>query len=323
MMPPHPIAALPQWPFVTTRISDEVADALTSGGAVVALESTLLAHGLPRGRNREVAERLERAVREHGAVPATIAVLGGVPTVGLTAAELDLVCERGPAMAKLSRRDLGPAIGLGVDGATTVASTAALAAEAGISVFGTGGLGGVHRGARDTWDVSADLNVLATTPVVVVCSGVKSVLDIAATLELLETDSVPVLGYRADRFPAFYLRESEHAVPWRVDEPEQVAAVFAAHRAAPAGGGGLVLANPIPAEHELDRTLHDNLLAGGLARLVEEDVHGKDVTPVLLDHFHTASGGASLTANEELVADNVALAARVAVALATLARQEA
>jgi pseudouridine-5'-phosphate glycosidase len=296
---------------VTTRIAEEVRTALATGRPVVALESTLLAHGLPPGRNLRVAQRLARTVREHGAVPATVAVLDGHPTIGLSPAELAKVCDPAAGLVKLSRRDIAPAVALGRSGATTVAGTAALAASVGIAVFATGGLGGVHRGARDTWDVSADLGVLATTPILVVCSGVKSVLDIGATLELLETGSVPVLGYRTDRFPAFYLRESEFDVPWRVDTPAQAAAVFAAQRDV----GGVVLANPIPAEHELDRALHDQLLADAL--LAARDVRGKDVTPVLLEHFHTASGGASLDANEELVVANAALAADVAVAMST------
>jgi pseudouridine-5'-phosphate glycosidase len=248
-------------------------------------------------------------------VPATVAVLAGTPVVGLSADELATVCDPAAELVKLSRRDLAPAVAMGRSGATTVAGTAALAASVGIGVFATGGLGGVHRGARDTWDVSADLDVLASTPMLVVCSGVKSVLDIGATLELLETRSVPVLGYRTDRFPAFYLRESEFDVPWRVDDAAVAAAVFAAHRELPAGGGGMVLANPVPPEHELDHDLHDRLLAGGLAQLAADNVRGKDVTPVLLEHFHTASDGASLDANEELVVANAALAADVAVAL--------
>lgn len=297
-------------------VAPEVADALAEGRAVVALESTLLAHGLPAGRNREVATRMEAVVRGAGAVPATIAVLGGTLHIGLSDQQLDHVCDPAADLAKLGRRDLGPAIALGRDGATTVASTAALADAAGIGVFGTGGLGGVHRGARDTWDVSADLDVLATTPVLVVCSGVKSVLDIGATLELLETSSVPVLGYQTDRFPAFYLRESDYGVPWRVEDPKQVAAVVAAHREQVPGRSGVLLANPIPVEHELDRELHDRLLADGLELLVTRNVRGKDVTPVLLEHFHTASKGASLDANEQLVLSNVKLAAEVAVELA-------
>jgi pseudouridine-5'-phosphate glycosidase len=300
----------------TTRIAEEVADALAENRAVVALESTILAHGLPPGRNREVASRLEAVVRAAGAVPATIAVLGGTPVVGLTSDELDRVCDPAADLVKLSRRDLGPAFALGRDGATTVAGTAALADSVGVHVFATGGVGGVHRGAHDSWDVSADLDVLATTPVLVVCSGVKSVLDIGATLELLETRSVPVLGYRVDRFPAFYLRESEFDVPWRVDDPKHVAAVVAAHRDQVPGRSGVLLANPVPFEFEMDRDLHDRLLADGLELLRTRGVHGKDVTPVLLEHFHGASGGVSLDTNEALVMSNARLAAEVAVELA-------
>jgi pseudouridine-5'-phosphate glycosidase len=299
---------------VTTRVSDEVADAIAEGRPVVALESTLLAHGLPPGRNERVGRRLEATVREHGAVPATVAVLDGGPTVGLSAAELARVCDPAAGLVKLSRRDLGPATALGRSGATTVAATAVLATARGIRLFATGGLGGVHRGARDSWDVSADLDVLATTRIMVVCSGVKSVLDIGATLELLETRSVPVLGYRTDRFPAFYLRDSGYDVPWRADDPATAAAVFAAHR--DHADGGAVLANPVPAGHELDRDLHDRLLTEGLAHLAEAGIRGKDVTPALLEHFHTASEGASIDTNEELVVSNAALAAEVAVALA-------
>jgi pseudouridine-5'-phosphate glycosidase len=298
------------------RVAGEVAVALAGGRAVVALESTLLAHGLPPGRNRGVAGRLEDAVRAAGAVPATVAVLGGSPVVGLSGAELDRVCDPAAGLVKLSRRDLGPAVALRRDGATTVAATAALAAAAGIGVFATGGIGGVHREAAATWDVSADLDVLATTPVLVVCSGVKSILDVPATLEALETRSVPVLGYRTDRFPAFYLRESAHPVPWRVDSAAEAAAVVATHRASVAGEAGVLLANPVPAAAELPRELHDRLLAGGLALLAERGVTGKDVTPALLEHFHAASGGRSLDTNEALVLANATLAAEVAVALA-------
>jgi len=296
------------------KLSAEVSDAVDGGRPVVALESTILAHGLPPGRNRKVAARLEDVVRAAGAVPATVAVLGGEPVLGLTDAELDHVCDPAAGLVKLSRRDLAPAAALGRDGATTVAATAALAARAGIRVFATGGLGGVHRGAASSFDVSADLDVLAGTPVLVVCSGVKSVLDIGATLEALETRSVPVLGFGTDAFPAFYLRESPYPAPWRVDTAAQAAAVTAAHLAG--GAGGLLLANPVPAEAEMPRELHDRLLADGLALLAERGVTGKDVTPVLLEHFHTSSGGVSLDTNEELVVANATLAAEVAVALA-------
>ncbi|MFB9902623.1 pseudouridine-5'-phosphate glycosidase [Allokutzneria oryzae] len=298
------------------RLGDEVAQALAEGRAVVALESTILSHGLPAPSNLEVGRELERIVRERGAVPATIAVLDGAAVVGLDDAQLQRVCDPANSLVKLSRRDLGPALATGVAGATTVASTAAIGHAAGIGVFGTGGLGGVHRGARETWDVSADLAVLAETPMTVVCSGVKSILDIPATLELLETSSVPVLGYGTDRFPAFYLRDSGLDVPWRVDSAKDAAEVIATHREHVPGRAGVLLVNPIPVEHEMDRELHDRLLAGGLAKLEREDVHGKHVTPALLEYFHTASEGVSLTANTELVRSNVRVAAEVAVALA-------
>jgi pseudouridine-5'-phosphate glycosidase len=301
---------------VTTPLNlhEEVASALRDGHPVVALESTILSHGLPPGRNLDVARRLEGVVRDGGAVPATIAVLDGRVVVGLSPAELERVCAPDAGLDKLSLRDLGPAVGLGRSGATTVASTSALAAAAGIGMFATGGLGGVHVGAAQSWDVSADLGVLAKVPTVVVCSGVKSVLDIPATLEVLETNSVPVLGYRTDDFPAFYLRSSGHAVGWRVDDPKQAAAVIDAHRTY--AGSGVLLANPIPAESEMDKELHDRLLAEGLALVEKQGVHGADVTPVLLEHFHTASGGVSIDANEALVLNNAKLATEVAVALA-------
>ncbi|MBN9100236.1 MAG: pseudouridine-5'-phosphate glycosidase [Pseudonocardia sp.] len=294
------------------RTSPEVADTLASGRAVVALESTILAHGLPAPANRTAADDIEAAVRAHGAVPATVAVLDGVPRVGLSAAELDRVCSGD--LVKLSARDLGVAVGLGRDGATTVAATATLAHAAGVALFATGGLGGVHRGARDTWDVSADLGALAGTGVFVVCSGVKSILDVAATLEVLETESVPVLGYGTDAFPGFYRRDSGHAVPWRIDSPAEAAAVWRAHTAL-GSAAGAVLAQPVPEADELDAALHDRLLAEGLALLTERGVTGKDVTPALLEHFHAGSEGASLRTNLALVLANAGLAAQVAVAL--------
>ncbi len=292
--------------------SPEVSHALRDGRAVVALESTILAHGLPAPRNRQAADELEAAVRSHGAVPATVAVLDGVPRVGLSAVELDRVCAGG--LAKLSARDLGVAVGLGRDGATTVAATATLAQVAGVAVFATGGLGGVHRGARETWDVSADLGALGRVGVLVVCSGVKSILDVAATLEVLETASVPVLGYGTDVFPGFYRRDTGVPVPWRVDTPAQVADVWRAHSGL-GSGAGMVVAQPVPAADELAADVHDRLLAEGLAMLVERGITGKDVTPALLAHFHEGSGGASLATNLALVLANAALAAQVAVAL--------
>ncbi|HTK62002.1 MAG TPA: pseudouridine-5'-phosphate glycosidase [Pseudonocardia sp.] len=299
-------------PVLNPVLSPEVADAIDGGRPVVALESTLLAHGLPAPDNHAVALELERLVRDAGAVPATVAVLDGVARVGLTAPELSRVCAGG--MAKLSRRDLGVAVGLGLDGATTVASTAALAHAAGIEVFATGGLGGVHRGARESWDVSADLGVLATVPIVVVCSGVKSILDVAATLEQLETLSVPVLGYGTNAFPGFYRRDSGCPSPWRVDGADRVADVAAAHLRL-GGGAGIVVANPVPLADELDAELHDRVLAEGLALVRERGIRGRDVTPALLEHFHTATERASLSCNIALVKSNAALAAKVALEL--------
>ncbi len=301
------------------KIHPEVAEALACGGAVVALESTILAHGLPRGDNRVTADLIESKVRIAGAVPATIAVLDGAVRIGLSSAELDRLCESDD-IAKLSVRDLGAALALGRDGATTVASTSALAHRAGISVFATGGLGGVHRGAAQSFDVSADLGVLASTPVLVVCAGVKSILDVAGTLEYLETLSVPVIGYRTDAFPGFYLADSGYPVPWRVETAEQAAAVVLARRELATDSAGVVLANPIAADRQLDLALHDSTLAAGLEMLAADGVTGKDVTPRLLEFFHDHTHGASLRVNVELVLSNAALAGQVAVALAGSAR---
>ncbi len=301
------------------KINDEVADALAGGGAVVALESTILAHGLPRGDNRVTADLIESKVRAAGAVPATIAVLDGAVRVGLSPAELDRLCESDD-IAKLSVRDLGVALALGRDGATTVASTSALAHRSGISVFATGGLGGVHRGAAQSFDVSADLGVLATTPVLVVCAGVKSILDVPGTLEYLETLSVPVIGYRTDAFPGFYLSDSGYPVPWRVETPTEAAAVVLARRELATDSAGVVLANPITPELQLDLALHDSTLAAGLDMLAAEGVTGKDVTPRLLEFFHSETQGASLRVNVDLVLSNASLAGDVAVALAAGSR---
>jgi pseudouridine-5'-phosphate glycosidase len=297
------------------RLGGEVAEALADERAVVALESTILAHGLPRPDNRRIGEQIEDRVRSAGAVPATIAVLDGTVYIGLEPAQLDRLCTD-DEVAKLSVRDVGPAVALGRTGATTVASTAALAHRAGIAVFATGGLGGVHRGASTSFDVSADLGVLGRVPVLVVCAGVKSILDVPATLEYLETLSVPVLGYRTAAFPGFYLADSGLPVAWTVDTPEQAAAIVAARRSLATDSAGVVLANPIPADRQLDPALHDRVLAEGLAELDRDGVTGKDVTPALLAHFHRATGGESLRVNVELVLSNAELAGRVAVARA-------
>jgi pseudouridylate synthase len=295
------------------RVHPDVAAALAERRPVVALESTLLAHGLPRPDNRRVAGEAAAAVRATGAVPATVAVLGGTAWIGLGPAELTRICA-GPAVAKLSVRDLPVAVARGLDGATTVASTAVLAARAGIAVLATGGLGGVHRQARESWDESADLVTLADTPIVVVCAGVKSVLDVGATLERLETLSVTVLGYRTTRFPGFYLTDSGFGLDWMVQDPAEVAAVAASRRAL--GGGAVLVANPLPPGEQLDPALHDRALATGLAGLAREGITGKAVTPYLLEHLHRATGGASLAANIRIVIRNAELAGRIATALA-------
>jgi pseudouridine-5'-phosphate glycosidase len=298
-------------------LSPEVTDALGTGRPVVALESTLLAHGLPRPDNRAAADAVEAAVRAGGAVPATIAVLDGVPHVGLTAGEVDRVCAD-PGLAKLGVRDLPVATALGLSGATTVSSTALLAAAAGIGVFATGGLGGVHRQAGDTFDESADLTALSRTSLVVVCAGVKSILDVPATLERLESLSVTIVGYRTTTFPGFYVADSGSSLDWSVEDPGQAAAVFAARRAT--APGAVIVANPLPAEEQLDPELHDRVIADALAAADTAGVRGKAVTPFVLDHLHRASGGATLEVNVRLVLRNAELAGRIAAALAGVPR---
>jgi pseudouridylate synthase len=296
-------------------VHDEVHDALAEGRAVVALESTIISHGLPRPDNARLAREFEQAVRDGGAVPATVAVVDGHARVGLDDQALDRLANDESAV-KVSVRELAAVAARGGVGSTTVASTAHLAALAGITVFATGGLGGVHRGAQDTFDESADLTTLSRTGVLVVCAGVKSILDVGATLERLETLGVGVLGYRTDRFPGFYLADSGHEVGWRVDSAAEVAEVLAARDRVGTTGVGLVLANPIATDDELHRELHDRLLASGTAAAEQDGVHGKDVTPYLLDWFHRESGGESLRANVALVRSNARLAAEVATAYA-------
>jgi pseudouridylate synthase len=294
------------------RIAPEVADALAGGRPVVALESTLISHGLPRPRNLEVAHEVEAAVRDAGAVPATIAVVDGLARVGLDESALETIASEG--IAKCGVRDLAVVAARGAHGATTVAATAWLAARAGIALFATGGLGGVHREARETWDESGDLETLGRVGIAVVCSGVKSILDVGATLERLETLGVTVLGYGTDRFPGFYLHDSGFPAPWRVDTPEQVAAVLAARRQLGTDGSAVVVANPLPVEEQLDPELHDRVLSAGLAAAAEAGVSGKEVTPFLLDVFRRETGGASLEANVRLVVRNARLAGQIASA---------
>jgi pseudouridylate synthase len=296
------------------RLSDEVRDALAGGRAVVALESTIIAHGLPRPDNLRVAREIEAAVRDSGAVPATIAVLGGEVCVGLGDEELDRI-GGSDDVAKCSVRDLPVVCARGGDGATTVAATAHLAQLAGIAAFATGGIGGVHRDAASSFDESADLVALAQTPICVVCAGVKSILDAGATLERLETLGVTVLGYRSDRLAGFYLTDSGHDLPWRVESAAEVAAIMRA-RAQVESPGAVLVANPLPPGEQLDPALHDRVLATALAAAAEQGVHGKAITPFLLDRLHRETGGDSLRANIALVKHNAALAGEIAVAAA-------
>jgi pseudouridylate synthase len=294
------------------RVHPEVADALAGGRPVVALESTIIAHGLPRPDNLRIAREIEEVVRSHGAVPATIAVLGGEVLVGLDDDALQTLANADD-VAKCGVRDLAPAVAAGVHGATTVAATSHLASLAGIRVFATGGLGGVHRGARDSFDESADLSTLARVGICVVCAGVKSILDIPATLERLETLNVTVLGYGTSTFPAFYLNDSRLPVTWRVDTPEEAAAVLREREALDVPGA-VVVANPLPEGEQVDPALHDRVLREGLEAAAAQGIAGRDVTPFLLDRFHTQTGGESLRANVRLVLRNAALAAEIAAA---------
>jgi pseudouridine-5'-phosphate glycosidase len=297
------------------RIAPEVAEAVAGGQPVVALESTLIAHGLPAPRNLEVAHELEATVRDAGAVPATIAVVAGEPRIGLDSAGLEAIAS-GEGVVKCGVRDLAVVVARGGDGATTVAATAWLAARAGVLVFATGGLGGVHRESRETWDESSDLETLARVGTVAVCSGVKSILDVGATLERLETLGVTVVGFKTDRFPGFYLHDSGFPAPWRVDSPAEVAALMAARRALGSDDRAVVVANPLPIDEQLDPGLHTEVLAEGLAAAEGAGVRGKDVTPFLLDFFHRETGGASLEANVRIVVRNARLAAEIALAAA-------
>lgn len=296
------------------RIASEVAEALAAGRPVVALESTIISHGLPRPRNLEVGRQIEAAVREGGALPATIAIVAGEARVGLDEDALAAVAERDDVV-KCGVRDLAPLAARGGWGGTTVAATAHLAWRAGIHLFATGGIGGVHRGARDTWDESADLTALGETGIVVVCAGIKSILDVGATLERLETLNVTVLGYGTDRFPGFYLSDSGHPVPWRVDSAAEVAAVARARVELGTDERAIVVANPLPPDEQLDPELHDRVLTEGLAAAEGAGVAGKDVTPFLLDFLARETGGESLEANVRLVIRNAGLAAGIATEL--------
>jgi pseudouridine-5'-phosphate glycosidase len=286
------------------KYSDEVAAAIASGSPIVALESTIISHGLPRPTNLEVAREVEAIVRAHGATPATIAVIDGSVHIGLSDEELVTIATRDNIL-KASSRDLAIAVAFGKSAATTVAATAHLAVMAGIKVFATGGLGGVHRGAQESFDESADLTV--------VCAGVKSILDVGATLERLETLAIGVIGYKTKKFPGFYLTDSGFEIEYQADTADQIASAIKARASMKTNSSALIVANPV--KNQMDKKLHDSILASGLASAEKEGITGKAVTPFLLEHFHTASDGDSLRVNIEIIKSNSALAADIAVAL--------
>jgi pseudouridylate synthase len=294
------------------KLSAEVASALQAGKPIVALESTIISHGLPRPSNLEVALECERIVRDAGAVPATIALLDGKILVGLERPELEAIANRDD-ISKASIRDLAIIVAQGKSAATTVAATAHIAALAGIHVFATGGLGGVHRGANESFDESADLTALANVDMTMICAGVKSILDVPATLERLETLAISLVGYQTTAFPGFYLTDSGYTLEHRVDTPEEIAAVIKARKEVGTLSKALVVANPVV--KEMDKALHDEILQSGLEKAEKQGVTGKAVTPFLLEHFHTTSKGESLAINTEIIKANCLLGAQIAVAL--------
>ena len=296
-------------------IAPEVQEALANGKPVVALESTIISHGMPYPQNVETALNVEKIIRENGAVPATIAVIGGRMKAGLTPEEIDYLGKTGAGVAKASRRDLPVLVSLGRDGATTVTTTMMIAHMAGISVFATGGIGGVHRGAETTMDISADLEELAQTPVMVVCAGAKSILDL--TLEYLETKGVPVIGYGTEELPAFYTRKSGFGVDYRLDTPAQLAAAFHAQREMGLKTGMLVT-NPIPEEYSMDADVINTAIDEAVKEAKEQGIHGKATTPFLLAKIKDITGGSSLDANIQLVYNNARLAAKTACELCSL-----
>jgi pseudouridine-5'-phosphate glycosidase len=291
--------------------SPEVAAALASNSPIVALESTIISHGLPRPSNLNVAREVEAIVREHGATPATIAILDGVVHIGLTDEQLVAIANRDD-ISKASSRDLAVVVASKKSAATTVAATAHLAARAGIKVFATGGLGGVHRGANESFDESADLTALSALDITVVCAGVKSILDVGATLERLETLAIGLVGYKTNAFPGFYLTDSGFTLEHRVDSAAEIAAVIKARESVGTNGAALLVANPVA--KEMNRAKHDQILASGLAKAEAAHITGKHVTPFLLEHFHTTSEGESLSVNIEIIKSNSALAADIAAA---------
>ena len=299
-------------------IAPEVAAALAEGKPVVALESTIISHGMPYPQNVETALAVEKIVRENGAVPATIAIIGGRLKAGLSPEEIEYFGKKGPEIAKASRRDLPVLIAKGQDGACTVTTTMMIAHMAGISVFATGGIGGVHRGAETTMDISADLEELGQTPVMVICAGAKSILDLGLTLEYLETKGVPVIGYGTDELPAFYTRKSGFGVDYRLDTPAELAAAFHAQREMGLKGGMLVT-NPIPEEYSMDADVINAAIDQAVAECKAQGIHGKATTPFLLALIKDITGGDSLDSNIQLVFSNARLASKTACELSKLA----
>ena len=298
-------------------VNPEVAAAVAEGKPVVALESTIISHGMPYPQNVETALNVEAIIRENGAVPATIAIIGGRLKAGLTAQEIEYFGKKGQAIRKASRRDLAVLCARGEDGATTVTTTMIIAHMAGIQIFATGGIGGVHRGAETTMDISADLEELGQTPVMVVCAGAKSILDLGLTLEYLETKGVPVIGYGTDELPAFYTRQSGFGVDYRIDTPEELAAALKASHAMGLKGGMLVT-NPIPEEYSMPKAVIDRAIDRAIAECNAKGIHGKETTPFLLARVAELTGGDSLASNIRLVYNNAAVAARTAVAYSKL-----
>ena len=298
-------------------IHPEVAAALAAGKPVVALESTIISHGMPYPQNVETARNVERIIRENGAVPATIAIIGGRLKAGLSPEEIEYFGKKGQAIHKASRRDLAVLCATGQDGATTVATTMIIAHMAGIQIFATGGIGGVHRGAETTMDISADLEELSQTPVMVVCAGAKSILDLGLTLEYLETKGVPVIGFGTQELPAFYTRTSGFSVDYRIDTEQELAAAFKTQNALGLGGGMLVT-NPIPEEYAMPLDVINKAIDQAIAECEEKGIHGKQTTPFLLARVAELTGGDSLASNIRLVYNNAALAARTAVLYANL-----
>ena len=301
------------------QVSPQVSAALAAGDPVVALESTIISHGLPRPANHAAAQEFEKTLHDAGVTAATIALIDGVPRIGLAPDELERIATD-ESVVKVSSRDIGIAMAKKATGGTTVAATSVLAARAGIRVFATGGLGGVHRGAAETFDESADLTVLSRTPITVVSAGVKSILDIPATLERLETLSVAVVGYRTSRFPAFWLSDSGCDLDWRADTPEEIADIMAARRAF-GEQSALLIANPLPTALQLDPGVLDDALEQALAVAAEQGVKGKAVSPFLLDRIQEATGGASVAVNLQIAHGNIALAAQIAQAWAKRAAE--